>query len=57
MDFCLVDYEVEVRVLYIFIKFESWEEEEGFLIEKLVKVYKFKDEIFMCFKYRGWIIN
>lgn len=57
MDFCVVDYEFEVRVLYIFIKFESWEEEEGFLIEKLVKVYKFKDEIFMCFKYRGWIIN
>lgn len=57
MDFCVVDYEVEVRVLYIFINFESWEEEEGFLIEKLVKVYKFKDEIFMCFKYRGWIIN
>lgn len=57
MDFCVVDYEFEFRVLYIFIKFESWEEEESFLIEKLVKVYKFRDEIFKCFKYRGWIIN
>lgn len=56
-DSCLADHEVEVSVPHTPTKPESWEEEEGFLTEKLAKVHKLKDEIPMCFKYRGWITN